>query len=239
MNSINKENSENLIKNESKNNSKNFNELKSLPNKPFVIFDMDGTLIDSMKFWDNLTEEYLVSKGINEDIEDLIREFQTMTVRESAEVVAKRFSLNIDPDTVVYEMDKLMEYHYLTDIPLKARTLKLLEDFKNSGVKMCVASATDKHLIVDCLKRLGILSYFEFVLSCDEFKTNKQVPTIYLEATKLFKTEPENVLVFEDALYAVKTAKTAGFTVIAVYDDGQESNWNEIREIADMAIDLN
>lgn len=207
--------------------------------KGYAIFDMDGTLIDSMPYWRRLGLEYLHTKGIKEKTEEILEEIESLTVTESSVLFTERFSLKEDADTVASEMNHIMEEHYRRDIPLKAGVREMLDELRRSGVKMCVASATAETLMVSCLERLGILNYFEFILSCETLKTHKREPLIYLEAAKRLGAAPEETAVYEDALYAVETAKKAGFYVIAVYDPEAEKSWKEICSLAHEAVILN
>lgn len=206
--------------------------------KAYAIFDMDGTLIDSMKYWDNLAEEYLREKGVTGDISEVIKTVQTMTMSESANLFANKFSINLTPEQIMDEMNQMMNNHYINDIPLKPLALDLLKTLKSEGKHLCVASTTAKPLIEACLKRLRIFSMFDFVLSCEDYDTSKREPKIYFEATKIFKTTQNNITVFEDALYAIQTAKSSDFNVIAVYDDSTKNDWNQICEISGFGIKL-
>lgn len=208
-------------------------------NKKYAIFDMDGTLIDSMGIWQNLGREYLHLKGITENVEDIIEEIAPMTVSESAVLFVERFALHGGAERVAKEMNDIMENHYKNDIPLKKGVKGHLELLKESGVRMCVASATPEPLMKACLGRLGILSYFECILSCETMNTSKREPEIYLEAARRFQTQPDETAVYEDAKYAIETAKKAGFHVVAVYDEEAKKHWTQICKIADETMDLN
>jgi HAD superfamily hydrolase (TIGR01509 family) len=208
-------------------------------NKKYAIFDMDGTLIDSMGIWRNLGREYLISKGITENIEDTIEEIAPLTMSESATLFVERFSLHSDAEGVAKEMNGIMDSHYKNDIPLKKGVKEYLESLKESGVRMCVASATAEFLMMACLDRLGVLSYFDFILSCETMSTSKREPDIYLEVAKRFEAQPKEIAVYEDAKYAIETAKNAGFYIIAVYDEEAEKHWKQICELADETMDFN
>ena len=206
--------------------------------KRYAIFDMDGTLIDSMTFWRDLGEEYLRSKGVTGDIRQAVEDITHLTASESAELFVRRFGLPASPQTVVEEMNRMMEAHYRRDIPLKRGVRQLLERLRSAGVRLCVASATEEYLINACLKRLGVLEQFSFILSCETLQTSKLEPGSYLEAAKRFGAEPGEIAVYEDALYAARTAKAAGFSVAAVYDRESGGDWKQLCALADEVAEL-
>lgn len=200
--------------------------------KPYAIFDMDGTLVDSMGYWDGLGAEYLRAHGVTGDISETLRQTVPMTVRESAGLFVRRFSLPQTPEEAMDEMYRRMEEHYRHDVPLKAGIKEYLSALLARGVRLCVASATEERLVRACLARLGCLDCFSFVLSCETMQTSKRSPEIYLAAAARFGAVPAQVAVYEDALYAARTAKTAGFYVVAV-QDSSEPGWETLRTLAD------
>ena len=201
--------------------------------KNFAIFDMDGTLIDSMVFWKNLATEYLSSKGVRQIPEDILERIKPMTMSESAALFQREFGLSGDPEA---EMNAMMDAHYRNDIPLKPGVREYLQMLRSRGVQMCVASATAEHLMEACLKRLGVRDCFAFLLSCETVGAGKRSPLVYQESAKRLHAAPEDVAVYEDALYAVQTAKSAGYYVVGVYDDSAAKNWQTIEGIADEVI---
>ena len=198
--------------------------------KKYAIFDMDGTLIDSMIFWKNLATEYLSSKGVKQLPEDIPERIKPMTMSESAALFQQEFGLAGDPEA---EMNAMMDAHYRSDIPLKPGVQKYLQTLRSRGVRMCVASATAEHLMEACLKRLGIRDFFEFLLSCETVGAGKRSPLVYQESAKRLNALPTEIAVFEDALYALQTAKDAGYYVVGVYDDSSAKNWQTIEKLAD------
>ena len=198
--------------------------------KQFAIFDMDGTLIDSMIFWKNLATEYLSSKGVNQIPEDMPERIKPMTMSESAALFQQEFGLSGDPEA---EMNAMMDEHYRNDIPLKPGAMKYLQRLHSRGVRMCVASATAEPLMEACLKRLGVRDYFEFLLSCETGGAGKRSPLVYQESAGRLHAAPAEIAVYEDALYAIQTAKAAGYYVVGVYDGSAAKNWQTIENLAD------
>lgn len=201
--------------------------------KRFAIFDMDGTLINSMIFWKDLASEYLRSKGVTQLPVDLPERIKSMTISESAALFCREFGLSGDPEA---EMNAMMDSHYRKDIPLKPGVRIYLQRLHGKGVRMCVASATAEPLMEACLSRLGVRGYFEFLLSCETVGAGKHSPLVYHASAKRLHALPEEIAVYEDALYAVQTAKAAGYYTVGVYDNSAAKNWHVIEELADETI---
>lgn len=216
-------------------------------NKKYAIFDMDGTLIDSMSYWNRLAEDYLSAKGISPMPAEIPEIIKPMTMTESAAYFIKRFGFVGTPDSIAAEMNAVMDEHYRKDIELKSGVRKYLEQLKSKGVTMCVASATAAPLMTACLSRLNVIDDFAFVLSCEEVGTGKDSPDVYLEAMERLsdisksqdktQLESSDIAVYEDALFAAKTAKKAGFYVIGVFDENNKAKWERLKNVSDELIE--
>ncbi len=204
--------------------------------KKFIIFDMDGTLVDSMGYWTRLAEEYLHSKGISSISEDVQEKVKVMTVPESAALFEKEYGFSCSVETLCKEMNDIMEAHYQQDIPLKPGVSDFLKKLHEQGVQMCVASSTAAPLMEACLRRLDVLDYFQFLLSCEEVGAGKTQPDVYHQACEKLGACHAETAVYEDALYAAKTAKEAGYYVVGVYEDSDKAHWNELVQLADETI---
>ncbi|MDU4890102.1 MAG: HAD family phosphatase [Clostridium sp.] len=204
--------------------------------KKYAIFDMDGTLVDSMSYWKNLAGEFLESKGVVHVRGEVIEKIKVMTITESAALFIEEFNLTGTPETVAAEMNAMMDEHYRRDIPLKSGVKEYLDSLHEKGVEMCVASATAEHLMEACLNRVGVMKYFKFLLSCETVGAGKHKADVYFEAVKRLQAKPCDTAVYEDAIYAAITAKKAGFYVIGVYDDSAKLRWKDIEDLADEAI---
>ena len=201
--------------------------------KKFAIFDMDGTLVDSMGYWNRLADEYLARFGLPGLSPALKEESIALTMLESAQLFIREFGLPGTPEQIAGEINALMKEHYRTDVPLKPGAAELLARLKAAGVKMCVASSTAPALIDACLRRLGVRDHFRFLLSSEEVGAGKDRPDVYLEAARRLGGQPQDTIVFEDAPFAVRTAKGAGFPVAAVYDPSAAEDQEELRALAD------
>ena len=205
-------------------------------NKQACIFDMDGTLVDSMGYWDRLGREYLESRGVTEGIDEALALTAPMTMLESSELFLRTFGLSGTPESAAAEMNAVMDGHYRRDIPLKPGAADYLAALADRGVKLCVATATAEPLARACLTRLGVADYFQLILSCDAVAAGKDRPDVFLEAARRLGTAPAATAVFEDALFAVRTAKEAGFYTVGIYDPSGAAHWAQVQLLADETV---
>ncbi|MCI9468549.1 MAG: HAD family phosphatase [Oscillospiraceae bacterium] len=204
--------------------------------KQYAIFDMDGTLVDSMPYWCSLAREYLEKKGVKDVSVAILDQIRPMTMTESGSLFIREYGFSCTPEDVADEMNAMMVAHYRTDVPLKSGAKEYLSRLKARGVRMCVASATAEPLMEICLDRLGVLGYFDFLISCETVGVGKNRPDVYLEAARRLGGAPERTAVYEDAVFAAKTAKTAGFYVVGVYDESADAHWADLMRLADETI---
>ena len=199
-----------------------------------AIFDFDGTLVDSMFIWDTFGEDYLRTLG-KEPNENLTETFKTFTLEQAAEYYRKNYGVTLSVGEIVDGVNEMVAKLYRTKVALKNGVLEFLRDLRSKGVKMCVATVTDRPIVEDVLKKLGIRDFFTEIFTCAEVGHNKETPHIYRVALEVLGTQKDETIVFEDALHALMTAKKDGFTVAAVYDK-YETGQNEMRAAADYYI---
>ena len=201
-----------------------------------AIFDLDGTLLDSMYVWDKVGTKYMASQGIEvgEEFEQSIKD---MSMSQCADYILSEYGVKTTAGEIRSCVNKIVEKMYFYDVMPKPGVPQLLEKLKSSGALMCVATATDRHLAEAALRRCGLLDYFSDIFTCTSVGAGKDSPLIYEKALALLGTKKSETPVFEDALYAIETAKAAGFTVAAVKDSFSLSKQTEIRELADFYIE--
>lgn len=201
--------------------------------KKFAIFDMDGTLVDSMGYWNRLAEEFLARRGFPPLSPELQEESIALTMEGTANLFIRTYHMTDTPEQICAEVNGLMERHYRADVPLKPGAAAFLERMKQADFQMCIASSTNPVLIDICLRRLGVRDYFEFLLSCEEVGEGKNRPTVYLEAARRLGGTPENTVIFEDILVAAQTAKQAGFSLGVIYDINSDAEQEQLKALAD------
>lgn len=180
-----------------------------------AIFDLDGTLIDSMPYWKNIAVNYLKSIGAKpkSGLRDLIRK---MSLRESVEYVKKEYALHQSSNEIMDGINGLVSHYYYDEILVKPGVKELLKQLQ--GVKKCVCTLSNSTLTRAVLQRNGILNEFDDIISAVDFDMGKDTPEIYELARQTIGTEKKYTYIFEDSDYAIKTAKKGGFTVIGVHD---------------------
>ncbi len=202
-----------------------------------VIFDLDGTLIDSMSIWNTIDTAFLKENGIDnppEDISDIVRK---MTVDESSEYFITRFGLKCTKEYVIKRIEELVKIQYEEKIAMKPFVTELLEYLDSIEMPYGVATATYKSLAEAVLRRLGIFERLSFLLTDEEFPVGKTSPDIFLRGAELMGLNPEEVLVIEDSLHCIETAAKAGFVTMGVYDEVSAPLRQKIEKTADYYVD--
>ncbi|WP_432619928.1 HAD family hydrolase, partial [Butyricicoccus sp.] len=150
-----------------------------------AIFDLDGTLLDSMPYWASVGTRYLEEQHVAvPDIEQLALRIKTMTLPEAADYFRSDYGVQESQEAICARINHMIEDDYRLRAPLKAGTREMLEQMKQRGVRMCVASATDHTLVEAALRRVGVLDYFSFILTCGDLQTSKNLPYIFDTCTE-------------------------------------------------------
>lgn len=197
-----------------------------------VIFDFDGTLFDSMFIWDTAGETYLRSIG-KEPEEDLQSVLKPMSLYQSAAYISERYCIPMSTEDIVDGINRTVEDFYFHTVEPKQGVVELLKVLSRNGVRMCIATATDRYQVEAALVRCGMRHFFSEIFTCTEVGSGKDQPLIFRIAMEHLGTDRSNTVVFEDAWHAIHTAKDDGFMVAAVYDS-HESMQSNIHETADI-----
>ncbi len=199
-----------------------------------AIFDVDGTLLDSMYVWRYRGNLYLEKLGITAR-EDLHFDVRKAGFYKAPQLIKDEYSLSQSVEEISAGMMQVVRDYYLNDATVKEGTIEFLDELKKNGVKMCIATATDFDMVEPGLIRCGIRDYFSEVFTCGQLNTNKTKPFIFEHALEFLGTEKEDTVIFEDALYAVKTAKANGFFVTGIFDE-QEYEQEEFQNLCDIFV---
>ena len=201
-----------------------------------AIFDMDGTLLDSMPIWKGLGASMLRQLGI-EPAPELEEKLKTLSLRDGVAYCKDYYQLPQTVDQLVgMVFDKIHDF-YCEKVQPKPGVEKFLSLLKMEGVWMYVATATDRPLAEAALRHAGIDGYFRGLITSQEVGVGKgESAEIYERAMRRLQSNKKDTVVFEDAYHAIQTAKAAGFRVAAVYDASEEANQPAIREMADYYI---
>lgn len=204
-----------------------------------VIFDVDGVLLNSMPIWENLGELYLQELGIEAE-KDLGKKLFTLSMEEAAEYLISQYNLDKSVEEVVSGFVRAVKEFYEERVPLKEGVREYLNEFRARKIPMVIATSGDRRNTEAALKRLKIYSYFQGIYTCSEIGSGKDQPDIYFAAALQMDTDPEQTWVFEDTLHALRTAKSAGFRTVAVYDKSSDRDLAEIWNTTEIYLpDLN
>jgi len=207
-----------------------------LDNKKAVIFDLDGTLVDSMWMWKDIDIEYLEKHGIDLP-SDLQTKIEGMSFSETAIYFKERFQLMDTIEEIKREWNNMARDKYLNSVPLKEGVKEFLEYLKANNIKTGIATSNSRELAEIAITNLGIKDYFNSVRTSCEVDRGKPSPDIYLLVASDLGVSPEECLVFEDVIHGIMAGKNANMTVCAVYDDFSKEVTQKKKDLADYYID--
>lgn len=187
-----------------------------------VIFDMDGTLIDSTGIWHNIDVAFFVKRGM-ELPKDYAQHIVHLGLKQAAVYTKETYHLKESTQEIMDEWHNMSLDMYKYHVELKPHAIELLDLFRNNGIKMAIATANDEPLYRPCIERLKIEEYFNEIADVNTAKEGKQSAKIYLDLARKMNTLPENTLVLEDMPTCVKTAHRSGFITVAVYDNASKN----------------
>ncbi|MCL1997331.1 MAG: HAD family phosphatase [Turicibacter sp.] len=204
------------------------------------IFDLDGTLLDSMGMWINIDTAVCKERKIafpnKEKYDVYVKNVIPLNPLESAAYAKEFFNLKEDAQEILEEWNARAIEEYRNKIPLKLGSFEYLTKLYKNGAKLGIATGSPQNLCTAALKRHNIYDMFGVICTSDEVGVGKQDPAIFLLVAEKLGAKPNDCIVYEDSVIAIKTAKNAGMTVCAVYDEASKEEWTEIQKIADFAI---
>lgn len=202
-----------------------------------AIFDMDGTLLDSMRVWKRLTQGYLKQFGLHVTDEEYAA-CEGFSQPQVAQYFADRYpQLPGGAAGLMEGMDQLITARYETVAKPKDGVLPFLDGLRRRGVKMAIATLTARRHAEKALRDRDMLDYFDFMLTIEDVGVSKYQPDIYLMSAERLGLTPADCVVFEDAPYACTTAKKAGFRVCGVVEAAYAAGEQELRASSDLIIE--
>lgn len=200
-----------------------------------AIFDLDGTLVDSMWVWEQIDIDFLKSKGYTPP-KDLKDDITHLTFRQTAEYFKDRFNLSDSIDEITATWNNMAYDFYSSKVKLKEGVIPFFNKLKSLNIKIGLATSNSLPLLEATLKNNGIYHLFDAITVTDEVKKSKENPDVYLLCANKLNVSPKNCVVFEDIIAAVNGAKLAGMKVIGIYDKASEDQKEILTQTCDRYI---
>lgn len=196
-----------------------------------AIFDLDGTILDSMWVWEQVDVNFLGNRGISVP-KDYAKEISAMNIITAAEYTIARFGLPETAEQVAAEWYDMAMKEYAEDVQLKAGAREYMAYLKAKDVKLAVATSSPRELFLPCLENNEIFEFFDTIVTTMEVERGKDFPDVYEEAARRISLKPSECMVFEDILKGIQAAKRGGFYVVALEEDHAIEDREEIRQVS-------
>ena len=199
------------------------------------IFDLDGTLVDSMWMWPDIDAEYLERFGIEYD-DNLKNDIDGISFHETAVYFKNKFGISDSVEKICKDWEDMAYDKYKYEVKEKPGCKKFLEHLRSKGIKMGIATSNNRSMVDVVLESLNMKDFFEVITTSDEVKRGKPAPDVYLTTANLLNVEPKNCLVFEDVVAGIMAGKSAGMKVCAIEDDFTKEVRQKKKELSDYYI---
>lgn len=197
-------------------------------NSKGFIFDVDGVLLDSMIIWENLASRYIESLGLIPE-ERLNQIVFSMSMEQGAEYLCKNYPLGKTPKDVLTELHNTIRDFYFYEVEPKGNAIELLKALKEKEIKMTAATSSPREHVTAALTRTGLISYIDSIFTTTEVGESKHSPLVYNVASESMNLTSNEVTICEDSLYALVTAKNAGYTTVGIFDACGEKNQDGLK----------
>lgn len=202
-----------------------------LTNVKGIIFDLDGTMIDSMWMWRDIDIEFMEAHGLL-FTDQLQKDIEGMSFKETAEYFIRTYRLTESVEDLMNIWVRMAKEKYMHDVPAKPGLLRFLKEMKARGIKMGIATSNAKELLDAAANAHGIYDYMDAVLTANEVAHGKPAPDVFLEVAKRLHLDPQDCLVFEDIPQGIRAGLNAGMRVCAMEDAYSAMQINEKKELA-------
>lgn len=200
-----------------------------------AIFDLDGTLLNSMDIWEKIDVAFLQKRSLSIPA-DYVTEICARSFEAAAQYTIDLFGLSETASGIIEEWNEMAAHEYAYNVKLLPYTLDYLLCLKSNGIKLAVATGLPKELFLPCLENNSILGLFDILCSTDEVMFGKESPDVFELAAKKLQTAHERCIVFDDVLPAIKSAKQANMIACGVYDKYSARHRAEMERLADYYI---
>lgn len=186
----------------------------------YSIFDVDGTILDSMEVWNTLASQYVQSLGKvpEKNLDEIVSD---MSLEQSATYLKKHYKINKQEEQIISEILNFISDFYEYEVNLMPGFKEFISHYDSINV---IGTSCDEELVKIALNRLGVLTYFEDIITCSKVNKSKDDSDFYLACAQALKQRPEDIVVFEDADYCIDVARKVGFKVIKIKD------WRDLNE---------
>ena len=186
----------------------------------YSIFDVDGTILDSMEVWNTLASQYVQSLGKvpEKNLDEIVSD---MSLEQSATYLKNHYKINKQEERIISEILNFISDFYEYEVNLMPGFKEFISHYDSVNV---IGTSCDEELVKIALNRLGVLNYFEDIITCSKVNKSKDDSDFYLACAQALKQRPEDIAVFEDADYCIDVARKVGFKVIKIKD------WRDLNE---------
>ncbi|MGI5949780.1 HAD family hydrolase [Peptoniphilus sp.] len=194
-----------------------------------IIFDLDGTLVDSMGFWRSVSRDFLKTKSI--DIDDEVQhQMTTMSLEKSLAYLKDYYNLEESLEELHREFSRIVADFYENKVPLKDNAIEILDYFKSRGYKIVIGTSTAENFVDIVAKKYNLYAYAEKIFTVDNVGYLKSQKEFFLKIAQTIGEAPEDVYLIDDSFLALRAAKEAGLVPVGIYDENSDDKWDIIKE---------
>lgn len=205
-----------------------------------LIFDVDGTILDSMPMWLDLENKLLSKYGCTMDtIDRQMRDtIESLSIMEMSEYIAENIAIDMTSKDVYHYFQSSIDFKYANEVKPKGGAIKIIKDLYNKGYNMAVASSSSSECIMRAFKRLGIYKCFSIYATADNTGFRKSTDEFWIDLVNKISGDFKEVILYDDALYAIEQAKNLGIEVVGIKDfPWNETDWERIVDVSDYTLD--